>query len=302
MEKARLRGKHALEKEILNENYNEILVELNILQQADREKRQKELINIPKDIFLPAWQREQNKNELQLDLERQFEKIYEDSNFRNNVNEEVPQPIAIDAESQSNFEDADLDLTLLDDVNDVSQQMRASISETPAVPVVTEASNKVAASSGIIQSQSENTTLNKLLDKIKRQREDYITKSNTATKKTVPPPPAPQNQDLTLNNQQAVQNQDTSLFSITNSSPSITNLAENQPYVENDNDSTQDEDYSSSSASSSSSVSTSSSFSLAESSVLLPATAAQNQAKKKRKENNSQYHDVKSQCQLCNYQ
>ena len=46
-EKARLRGKHALEKEILTENYNDILKELNMLEQADREKRQKELMNIP---------------------------------------------------------------------------------------------------------------------------------------------------------------------------------------------------------------------------------------------------------------
>lgn len=51
MEKARLRGKHALEKEILNENYAEILNELDMLEKADREKRQKELGNIPVRYF-----------------------------------------------------------------------------------------------------------------------------------------------------------------------------------------------------------------------------------------------------------
>jgi hypothetical protein len=46
-EKARLRGNHALEKELLNGNYNQMLNDLSVLQKADREKRQKELINIP---------------------------------------------------------------------------------------------------------------------------------------------------------------------------------------------------------------------------------------------------------------
>lgn len=47
LEKARLRGKHALDKELLAENYQEILTELSVLQKADREKRQRELANIP---------------------------------------------------------------------------------------------------------------------------------------------------------------------------------------------------------------------------------------------------------------
>ena len=50
-----------------------------MLEKADREKRQKELMNIPKEIFMPAWQRQQEKNEVQLELERAFEKIYADS-------------------------------------------------------------------------------------------------------------------------------------------------------------------------------------------------------------------------------
>jgi len=191
MEKARLRGKHALEKEILNENYNDILNDLSVLQKADREKRQKELINIPKEIFLPAWQREQNKNEQQLDMERQFEKIYEDSNLRKD--DELPQPIdlrQLDAESQSNLEDADLDLTLLDDVNnqvmhdgskrvcaeksvievDQNQKNDANVNGLKAASASlakTKSDQSMGVeSSGITnatQSQSENSTLNKLL-------------------------------------------------------------------------------------------------------------------------------------------
>jgi hypothetical protein len=46
-EKARLRGKHALDKEVLNGNYAEILKDLDSMQKADRDKRQKELLKIP---------------------------------------------------------------------------------------------------------------------------------------------------------------------------------------------------------------------------------------------------------------
>lgn len=56
-----------------------------MLQKADREKRQKELINIPKEIYVPAWQRDQEKNEMQYDLERKFEQIYADSSKYTNV-------------------------------------------------------------------------------------------------------------------------------------------------------------------------------------------------------------------------
>lgn len=182
LEKARLRGKHALEKEILTENYNDILNDLNMLQKADREKRQKELINIPKEIFLPAWQREQNKNELQLDMERQFEKMYEDSNLRK---DELPQPVdlrQLDAESQSNLEDADLDLTVLDEGNQLHEVSRrvcieksmietdhqmnnVNVNTLTAVTVPTSSAKSVTDQSltNATQSQSENTTLNKLL-------------------------------------------------------------------------------------------------------------------------------------------
>ena len=210
MEKARLRGKHALDKEILAENYADILGELNVLQQADREKRQKELIHIPKEIFLPAWQREQNKNEMQLDMERKFEKIYEESNLRS---EEMPAAVDmrhLESESQSNFEDADLDLTILDEVNNQQQQLlqhhsanlntvcgsgnagnvgnTITVVTAPTSMVKTGSDQSLTCAAEINSltvtnasqppSQMENTTLNKLLEKIRKQREEYVTKSS----------------------------------------------------------------------------------------------------------------------------
>lgn len=64
---------------------------------------------------MPSWQREQDKNEFQLELERQFEKIYVDANMRK---EEMPLPVDIKKLeiSQSNLEeDTELDLTVLNE-------------------------------------------------------------------------------------------------------------------------------------------------------------------------------------------
>ncbi len=189
MEKARLRGKHALEKEMLNENYNDILIELNQLEKADREKRQKELLNIPKEIFLPAWQRQQEKNEVQIELEREFEKIYADSNLR--AEKELPQPVdlkQLDLLSQSG--DADLDLTLVDDTLNKSksilypQQQQQQL--PPPLEVIPEpeicetlVSQPVSNSinSNVSSTNASNGALTKLLEKIRKQREDISLRS-----------------------------------------------------------------------------------------------------------------------------
>ena len=54
---------------------------------------------------------------MQYDLERQFEKIYADSNLR--TEDQVPQPVDIKQMeiSQSNFNDTELDLTIVDDMS-----------------------------------------------------------------------------------------------------------------------------------------------------------------------------------------
>lgn len=188
LEKARLRGKHALEKEVLNDNYNNIMKELNVLEQADREKRQKELINIPKEIFLPAWQREQDKNEVQYDMEREFEKIYADSNLRKE--DIVPQPVDLKQLeiSESNLNDVDLDLTLVEEFNNT---IKRELVQVPCQKEQVEAENKngkkddenstrnfTILSDTTNNVQQENLALNKLLCKIRKQRESLNMKSS----------------------------------------------------------------------------------------------------------------------------
>ncbi len=184
MEKARLRGKHALEKEVLNQNYNEILHELSDLQKVDRDRRQKELMKIPKDIFLPAWQRKQHTEAYQSEMEREFEKILGN-------NEEIPKPTQIEI-STSNLEDADLDLTLIDP--DLPQ-------EEPPIKLVQQVQlvqpkdcidsnvgkineneknleTNSTISSNTTKSGVENMALSKILEKIRKQREEIKEKSN----------------------------------------------------------------------------------------------------------------------------
>lgn len=67
---------------------------------------------------MPSWQREQDKKEFQLELEREFEKIYIDTNMRR---EEMPEPIdpnKIDEMKENGIEeDSELDLTVLNEDN-----------------------------------------------------------------------------------------------------------------------------------------------------------------------------------------
>ncbi|CAF0887195.1 unnamed protein product [Brachionus calyciflorus] len=212
-EKARLRGKHALEKEILSENYNDIMKELNKLEQADREKRQKELMSIPKEIFVPSWQREQDKNEFQLELERQFEKIYVDTNMRK---EEMPLPVDLkkleEISQASLHEDTDLDLTVLNEEQpqEIENQIYIKQQSTVPEPIVQKQpspkflqpslpkeqlpeeeiietktdkneniTQNLTTNNSKNQSSKESFVLNKLLDKIKKQREEIAQKSST---------------------------------------------------------------------------------------------------------------------------
>ena len=142
---------------------------------------------------MPAWQREQEKNELQLELERQFEKIYVDSNLRK---EEMPEPEDINPMmSASSLHDNELDLTLVENEagNEIQvvaeavaahpeseprsirqQQTNFKQKETTA-PAPAPAQTQVLK---IAQStSSENAILSRLLDKIKKQREEISQKA-----------------------------------------------------------------------------------------------------------------------------
>ncbi|KAK3605765.1 hypothetical protein CHS0354_033968 [Potamilus streckersoni] len=76
LERARVRHNMALEKELLRQDYERIMHDLSDLQRADRDRRQKAVANIPKQVFEPPHIRLQDLEEKQNEMEQKFEDMY----------------------------------------------------------------------------------------------------------------------------------------------------------------------------------------------------------------------------------
>uniref|UniRef100_A0A8W8IRD9 Uncharacterized protein n=1 Tax=Magallana gigas TaxID=29159 RepID=A0A8W8IRD9_MAGGI len=76
LSRARVRHNNALEKELLSHDYNQILHDLSDLQRADRERRQKVVASIPKQVFEPPHRRLEDRDERQKNMEEAFEDMY----------------------------------------------------------------------------------------------------------------------------------------------------------------------------------------------------------------------------------
>ncbi|XP_071492736.1 uncharacterized protein [Diadema antillarum] len=75
-EKAALRHRHAKQKELLKQDYQQLLLELSGLQHADRRRRQAVVADIPRQVFQPPHRRLEEKTERQHQLEEAFEDMY----------------------------------------------------------------------------------------------------------------------------------------------------------------------------------------------------------------------------------
>lgn len=186
LERARLRGKHALEKEVLHEHYNDFLGELSLLQKVDRERRQKELLNIPKEIFLPPWQRQQEKYEKQHDLEREFEKIYINAQSSTDSLPSIPQSLEMKINQNdlsSNVDSSELDLTLIENKeNEVLENCELKEHLPTAEPVKINLQSESLPKKNQSQTNSQNLStadrskfndaaLKALRDRVQKQRE-----------------------------------------------------------------------------------------------------------------------------------
>ncbi|CAF1025054.1 unnamed protein product, partial [Didymodactylos carnosus] len=136
-EKARVRGENALKKEVIDNAYDNVLEDLNKLERQDRERRQKE-----KNIFLPPWRREEERQERQRKMETAFEQVYQDKNKKQ------PVPIVLMNDGEEDDEDiAEHDRTLTpgNDEKDVQQYRMTTVASTttnknptPTVAIMTE--------------------------------------------------------------------------------------------------------------------------------------------------------------------
>ncbi|KFP88293.1 Centrosomal protein KIAA1731, partial [Acanthisitta chloris] len=95
LEKAHLRGCHALKKVHLAKERERLLEELERLQNVDRLRRRQAVSQVPPQLLVPACKRMEIKEEWQRELEFAFEEMYsEDRNMKGDqILKFEPQPL-----------------------------------------------------------------------------------------------------------------------------------------------------------------------------------------------------------------
>ncbi|NXX48032.1 CE295 protein, partial [Tricholaema leucomelas] len=95
LEKAHLRGTHALKKVHLAQDREKLLKELEQMQNMDRMRRRQIVAQMPPQLFMPAYKRMEMKEEWQRELEFAFEDMYnEDKKMKGDVILQFePQPL-----------------------------------------------------------------------------------------------------------------------------------------------------------------------------------------------------------------
>ncbi|XP_045199776.2 uncharacterized protein LOC123554020 isoform X5 [Mercenaria mercenaria] len=162
LERARLRHNAALEKELLKHDYNNILHDLSDLQRADRERRLKIVHSIPKQVFEPPNVRMEDREEKQRNLEEEFENMYmAGTNHLGDISMALdPQPRPT-TPSQENSLDVTVDGTPIQEPT------------LPGIPpVLRDMTNMPKPKS---PGKKPEKVLRNLMDRIKSQREEWIT-------------------------------------------------------------------------------------------------------------------------------
>ncbi|XP_029629437.1 centrosomal protein of 295 kDa-like isoform X2 [Salmo trutta] len=121
LEKARLRGNHALRRERLTQDRECLLVELEHMHQTDLLRRRQMMAQMPAQIFQPLYKRQEMREDWQRDMEFTFEDMYTGESSKgvksDLVLQLVPEPLpAVSTGSQ----DEHLDLTLEEATSDLT--------------------------------------------------------------------------------------------------------------------------------------------------------------------------------------
>lgn len=169
LSRARVRHNNALEKELLSHDYNQILHDLSDLQRADRDRRQKVVASIPKQVFEPPHRRLEDRDERQKNMEEAFEDMYmADTNYMGDLS------LALDPHPPP-------------DTSTATESLEASVltDDTPLhhppvsrVPTILKDTSNVQKTQDDISVQSQpEKVLKKLMDRIKSQRQEWMSKS-----------------------------------------------------------------------------------------------------------------------------
>ncbi|KAM6418517.1 centrosomal protein of 295 kDa [Pluvialis apricaria] len=178
LEKAHLRGSHALKKVHLAQDRERLLKELEQMQNMDRMRRRQIVAQMPRQIFVPAYRRMEIKDEWQRELEFAFEDIYsEDRKMKEDlILQFEPQPLPAPSERS---QDNDLDISLeqesaCDTQPESACDTRQESGQLIDEEVPNESENHEEAKTHQPQSK---LALKKLLNKIRSQKEEWTSKS-----------------------------------------------------------------------------------------------------------------------------
>ncbi|XP_015707768.2 centrosomal protein of 295 kDa isoform X1 [Coturnix japonica] len=170
LEKAHLRGSHALKKVHLAQDRERLLKELEQMQRMDQMRRRQMVAQMPPQLFVPGYKRVEMKEDWQRELEFAFEDMYnEDRKMKGDlILQFEPQPLPSPSDKS---QDNDLDLSLeQESVCDGQQESGQMVKEE--VPGESESHKEVKTH----QPQSK-LALKKLLNKIRNQKEQWMSKS-----------------------------------------------------------------------------------------------------------------------------
>nr|XP_013811441.1 PREDICTED: centrosomal protein of 295 kDa [Apteryx mantelli mantelli] len=170
LEKAHLRGSHALRKVHLAQDRERLLKELEQMQNMDRMRRRQVVAQMPPQLFVPAYKRMEIKDDWQRELEFAFEDMCnEDRKIKGDlILQFEPQPLPAPSDRS---QDNELDITLeQESACDTQQELREVIEEE--VPDESENPEE-----GKIHQPQSKLALKKLLNKIRSQKEEWTSKS-----------------------------------------------------------------------------------------------------------------------------
>ncbi|XP_056358260.1 centrosomal protein of 295 kDa [Oenanthe melanoleuca] len=178
LEKAHIRGSHALKKIQLAKDRERLLEELEQMHAQDRMRRRQCVAQMPPQLSMPPYKRMEIKEEWQRELECAFEEMYsEDRNMKGDlILQFEPQPLPAPSDRA---QDNDLDISL---------EHESACDTQPELPCDTQQESEHVIEEevpGEPERHEEGKTcqprsklaLKKLLNKIRSQKEEWISKS-----------------------------------------------------------------------------------------------------------------------------
>ncbi|XP_074672389.1 centrosomal protein of 295 kDa isoform X3 [Strix aluco] len=178
LEKAHLRGSHALKKVHLAQDRERLLKELEQMQNMDRMRRRQIVAQMPPQHFVPSYKRMEVKEEWQRELEFAFEDMYsEDRKMKGDlILQFEPQPLPAPSDRS---QDNELDISLEQESACDTQPESASDTRQESGQIIEEEVPKESENhkeAKTHQPQSK-LALKKLLNKIRSQKEEWTSKS-----------------------------------------------------------------------------------------------------------------------------